>query len=269
MASVRIQFVPCRQPWFWVLVLATFLGWLALLGGGDSGGMASICSATSSWWIQGRVGGVGHLAILPFHTIAFAWFGMIIAMMMPLLFEPIRALRWRTFTSLRNSLSVLFGAGYILVWMLIGPLLLTLSAAISLLGEIGVGVALGAALIWQLSPVKQWSLNRCHRQPIPPASGGGAFWGSFKLGVSHGLYCVVACWALMLISLVSPKWHMPIMIGTALFVFAERLQPSASPEWGWHGIGRAMRIAKLLIVNKIFLYRISCATRPGSIVHLP
>lgn len=106
---------------------------------------------------------------------------MIIAMMMPLLFEPIRALRWRTFTSLRNSLSVLFGAGYILVWMLIGPLLLTLSAAISLLGEIGVGVALGAALIWQLSPVKQWSLNRCHRQPIPPASGGGAFWAPLSL----------------------------------------------------------------------------------------
>jgi predicted metal-binding membrane protein len=107
---------------------------------------------------------------------------------------------------------------------------------------VGGGRAAAAAMAWQVSPGKQWCLNRCHRQPSLAAFGAAADRDALEFGLTNGLACVGACWALMFLPLFAGDGHFVMMLAVALFVFAERLESPAPPAWRWRGAGKALRI---------------------------
>jgi predicted metal-binding membrane protein len=105
------------------------------------------------------------------------------------------------------------------------------------------GLALITAILWQVSPTKQWCLNRCHRRPHFAAFGAAADRDAFDFGLTNGASCVGSCWALMLLTLLIGQGQILGMIAVTLFVFAERLESPARLKWRWRGPGRALRIA--------------------------
>ena len=56
-----------------------------------------------------------------------------------------------------------------------------------------------------------------------------------RVGFHHGLYCVACCWGLMLMLLVLGMTSVPLMIGIAVVIAAEKLLPD--PTIVAQGIG--------------------------------
>jgi predicted metal-binding membrane protein len=168
------------------------------------------------------------------HFVAVAWALMLLAMMPVLLAQPIahilrttRRRRWiRTFVG--------FGAGYALVWMLVGPVFMALSRAVVGLAEDQLHAGLTAALLalaWSASPWHQRALNRGHRVRNLAVFGWRADRDAVAYGVVHGTWCVASCWAWMLVPLVLHVHHMTVMVLVTAIMLVERLAPPAWPVW--------------------------------------
>src|SRR5262249_45685145 len=137
-----------------------------------------------------------HLALVLNSStqLASGWTLMVAAMMSPLLVAPLRHVRDRSFTRRRTRAMLLFVAGYTAVWMIAGaglqaPALAARWGASAPLVYFGGTVV---AILWQISPAKQWCLNRCHRRPHVAAFGAAADRDAFKFGVRNGVSCAGA-----------------------------------------------------------------------------
>jgi predicted metal-binding membrane protein len=104
------------------------------------------------------------------------------------------------------------------------------------------GLAIAVALLWQISPAKQWCLNRCHQRPQLEAFGFAADFDAFSFGVRNGAACAGACWALMLPMLLIGQGQLPAMVAVTLFGFVESLEDPAPLAWRWRGTAKALRI---------------------------
>jgi len=131
---------------------------------------------------------------------------------------------------------LLFLAGYMGVWMAAAaaplPMILASSALIPRPG-LSLGAAAAVATLWQLTPAKQWCLNRCHNRPSLAAFGAAANRDVWVFGLTQGIACVGARWALMGISMLmmsTPAGHLVGMAAVAVFTFAERLERPAPLE---------------------------------------
>jgi predicted metal-binding membrane protein len=167
--------------------------------------------------------------------------------MLPVLAAPLRHVRDRSLARRRGRAMLLFVLGYFAVWMAAGALLqglaLTARSLVPLpLAGFGLAFAIAIAIIWQVSPAKQWCLNRCHRRPQLAAFGLAADRDAFNFGLTSGASCTGACWALMLMMLLAGEGQLLAMIAVTLLVFAERLEAPAPLTWRWRGTGKAMRI---------------------------
>jgi predicted metal-binding membrane protein len=92
------------------------------------------------------------------------------------------------------------------------------------------GVAIVAAGIYQLTPLKDVCLRHC-RSPIHFLAHGwrdGAR-GAFRMGFTHGLYCVGCCWGLMLVLFTLGVMSLFWMAVIAGLIFAEKILPRG--EW--------------------------------------
>jgi predicted metal-binding membrane protein len=177
--------------------------------------------------------------------LAAGWALMIAAMMSPLLITPLRHVQERSFAKRRARATLLFATGYIAVWMAAGLGLQAAALAVRWAEPaplVGVGLATVVALLWQVSPAKQWCLNRCHRRPHLAAFGAAADRGALGYGLANGVSCVGACWALMLLPLFMVQAHLLAMAAVTLFIQAERLENPSPLAWRWRGPGRALRI---------------------------
>ncbi len=188
------------------------------------------------------------LALNPPASLAAGWALMLAAMMVPLLIAPVRHIRDRSFAQRRIRAIVLFVAMYGAIWMAAGVMLLAFALAVRLVvpgSSVPVALALAAmiALVWQLSPVKQRCLNRCHAQPALAAFGPAADIGALRFGLTHGIWCVGSCWVLMLLPMLVSGGHVAAMAAVALWLFAERLDSPMPPRWRFRVPGKAVRIA--------------------------
>jgi predicted metal-binding membrane protein len=177
--------------------------------------------------------------------LASGWALMIVAMMLPLVIAPLRHVRDRSFARRRMRAMLIFVAGYLAVWMAagIGLQAMALAARWAVPAPLlCLGVAAAVAMGWQVSPAKQWCLNRCHRRPHLAAFGAAADRDAFDFGLTNGASCVAACWALMLLTLVVERGHLLGMVAVTLFVLAERLENPAPLAWRWCGPGKALPI---------------------------
>jgi predicted metal-binding membrane protein len=131
----------------------------------------------------------------------------------------------------------IFAAAYLLAWTgfsAAATLLQALLEAASLMtpamtvASSGLSaLALVAAGVYQLTPLKQTCLSKC-RNPLEffvthwRADRGGAF----RMGLEHGTYCVGCCWVLMLLLFVAGVMNLAWVALIAAFVFAEKLLPA-------------------------------------------
>jgi predicted metal-binding membrane protein len=158
---------------------------------------------------------------------------------------PIRYLRVRSFTHRRVRSTALFVLGYGVPWMVAGCALLATELLLQIVVPRSSWPAVAVllmALVWQFSPLKQHSLNRCHAHTELAAFGAAADRDAVRFGILHGMWCAVSCWALMLFPMLLPQGHMIAMAGVTLFVACERLEQPSQPCWRWRGVGKAARI---------------------------
>ncbi|HEY2383967.1 MAG TPA: DUF2182 domain-containing protein [Terriglobia bacterium] len=129
-----------------------------------------------------------------------------------------------------------FFGGYVLIWtgfsllatvaqwLLDRAAMLTpaMSSANALLGA-GVLIACG---VYQWSSLKDQCLKHC-QSPMHFIQQHGGFrsapFASLQLGISHGLYCVGCCWALMALLFIGGVMNVLWVASIAVFVLAEKV----------------------------------------------
>jgi predicted metal-binding membrane protein len=134
---------------------------------------------------------------------------------------------------------VLFGTGYLLVWIgfSIAAALAQwalheaamLSPAMAMASPRLGAVILIAAGIYQLTPVKGACLTHC-RTPLGFLMG---HWrdgvtGAIGMGLKHGAYCLGCCWALMLVLFVVGVMNLAWVAALTILVLVEKIGPAGA-----------------------------------------
>jgi predicted metal-binding membrane protein len=157
---------------------------------------------------------------------------MLLAMMPVLLAQPITHIIRSSRTRHRTSLLLSFAAGYTSMWMAAEPIMTAASSALGRMldGASATAVAVLVALAWTASPWHQRSLNRGHRPKNLAVFGWRAYSDAFAYGLDHGVWCIAACWAWMLVPLVSGHSGVAMLVVTFVML-AERLAAPGAPRW--------------------------------------
>jgi predicted metal-binding membrane protein len=185
------------------------------------------------------------LAMNPISSLTAGWALMLVALMSPTLITPTRHVLKSSFKRRRARSVTLFLVGYAAVWMAAGGVLLGATLMLSLLmprsylPAVGVGVI---ALVWQCSPVKQRCLNRGHNHSELAAFGVAADRDALRFGVTHGVWCVGSCWALMLFPMLLAQGHFAGMAAVTYVMTSERLEQPRPLSWRLRFPGKLMRI---------------------------
>ena len=216
------------------IALGAGLAWLVLALGSLEIAVPALCTGKLLWPAPS-----GDLLafVVAFNSpgrLAFGWATMVAAMMAPLLGGLVVHVRERSLTRSRPGCVTALACGFAAAWMLAGFLLIGLAVTLQLSStswRATLAGVLAVALIWQISPIKQLALNRCHARPMFAAFGIAAYRDCLLIGVRAGCWCVASCWALMLVALVVPAFHLPVMAAVALLVWAERLEPPRRAGW--------------------------------------
>lgn len=219
------------------------MGWVMLTAGYRGTTLLELCAAAT-----GRPGANVlpplelTLLLNPIPALAFGWFAMLVAMMPPLLREPIEYLAARGLRGWRAGQITAFLTGYMAVWLVAGAIIVPASLLMSQHGPTALAAALALAGLWHCSPLRQRSLNRCHRLPSLGACGPAALADSLRWGASQGVWCVLGCWAIMLLVTLCGDWHLPAMAVATIWLAAERLERPRPAGWGWQWPRKALRL---------------------------
>ena len=168
------------------------------------------------------------------------WVAMMVAMMFPtaapmiLTFARVhenKRLQGRPFVP-----TWVFVSSYLVVWTVFGVIAFGVAIGLEGLadrsgwvsdnaGRIGGGVIVLAGL-YQLSPLKRACLTKC-RTPLSFILGSwrDGHWGSFRMGLEHGTYCLGCCWLLFVILFPLGMMNVGAMALITLLIFAEKSTP--------------------------------------------
>ncbi|KMN81474.1 hypothetical protein VK98_13375 [Chromobacterium sp. LK11] len=217
----------------WPLRCASLLGWLGLIALERQLAAPGYCGV----WVPSRPGGgwealLGALWLNPPTLLLPSWLLMLLAMMSPLLADPLRLLWLRSLARKRAQILALFLGGYALVWLaaglplhLLGLALLTFSPA----PWLAFAAACAAAWLWQTSSLRRHCLQACHRQARLPAFGWPAATAALRYGFAAGGWCVASCGIWMLPPLLAGPGHLPLMAAIGLWLLLERRRPDIPP----------------------------------------
>ncbi|ANK88275.1 hypothetical protein AMC83_PD00028 (plasmid) [Rhizobium phaseoli] len=239
---------PAVREWrrgFAPLALAAGSAWIPLAVGGDSTSMPTICSAAFVWSTPSPKTYAFFFSYVSPLQLIVSWAMMVMAMMLPTLSVPLRHVRERSFWRVRPWAELLFVVSYLGTWMVAGIALLGVAITLRLASTssaLPLVACLIIAFIWQISPWKQVALNRCHRRPSLAAFPPAAYENVLAWGMTHGLWCIASCWGLMLLPLLAPSHHLPLMAIVAVYIWAERLEPACAPRWQFRVPSRAIRL---------------------------
>ena len=183
------------------------------------------------------------------------WWSMMMAMMLPSAAPAIlcfAAIRKKFDNNNTKPVTLLaFVAGYLSLWggfsvaavtlQLVARPYLAMSMMMATTNTVIGGGLLVLAGLYQLSPLKTACLSKCQTPLFYLARN----WregrmGAFKLGLSHGLYCLGCCWVLMALLFYGGVMELRWIVGLAIYVAAEKLLPLGS---------NLARIAGLILVG--------------------
>ncbi len=162
--------------------------------------------------------------------------GLMLAAMMPLLLvAPLRYVRRCSAPRARAAQSCGFVIGYALIWIAALPLFLVATLSLRSLtgGGVSLIVVLAAALMWSASPYQRYVLNRAHRSPRISLRGWRGFGDTLRFGLSHGALCLCACWAWMLVPMMTGpgQLHVIAMILVSAVIVTERMTQNGPTVW--------------------------------------
>jgi predicted metal-binding membrane protein len=181
-----------------------------------------------------------HAAAPGFAALTAMWVGMMAAMMTPTAWPWLRAFQQVAAPArgLRRAVSTLsFASGYLTAWTVYAIAAAALQLLLSRSGSLSPDAALSpvlsatvliAAGAFQFTAWKAACLAHC-RNPLTfllarwrngPAAG-------YRLGLSHGWYCVGCCWALMATAFAVGLTNVAWMVALAIIVFAEQVTARA------------------------------------------
>ena len=195
--------------------------------------MASDMTASSPMAMDGMAGMGGEAMTLG--AFVLAWLAMMTAMMFPAI-SPVVKLYGRAAAAGRVAPLPFFVTGYIAVWTAIGlpayfawrALMDPIAEARPWAGRVA-GVVLLAAAVWQLTPLKSVCLRHC-RSPMSFFLRFGAnvarSLGALRMGVTHGLFCLGCCWALMAVLVALGTMNLAWMAALALLILLEKNAPA-------------------------------------------
>lgn len=159
------------------------------------------------------------------------WTTMMVAMMFPTIAPIVLLHRLVMRRQARGLLpTVTFALGYLAMWSIAGVVPLTALLAFRRIshGSTWIELAAGGVLViaggYQFTRWKQTCLRAC-RTPLTFLSThdfGTGLHGTFRAGVSHGLYCLGCCWALMAVLLVVGLMNLTWMVGIAMIFLVEK-----------------------------------------------
>ncbi len=226
---------------FWVLFsLAglTLLAWLYLMHIAADMPGTSMADMPGMEMSDGMMPAHPQGALLQVALSAVMWAVMMVGMMLPsaipmiLLFAAVQRKN-----STRPRLAVaIFLSAYLLVWggfsvvaaalqtLLTNTLLL--SPSLALTSTWGAGLFLLVAGLYELSPLKGRCLDQCRG----PVSFIASHWrpgrtGAFRMGVTHGAYCLGCCWALMLLLFVGGVMSLVWVAVLSAVVLVQKVAP--------------------------------------------
>jgi len=205
------------QPPWPPLVVVTLFGWGATIACGQAPAMSALCVAAGSWYERGPRAVEAALFLASPAQIGAAWLLMLVAMMTPLVADPLQHL-W-----CRKPAIVVFLACYFGIWLSMAPILIGIALLLDVAdGLAGMPAGLSAAVLalaWQATPWKRACLDRCRRRPGLDAVGDVS---ALRDGIAQGGWCVGACWALMLVPLAAGQAHLPAMALVSAIMIGER-----------------------------------------------
>jgi predicted metal-binding membrane protein len=185
-----------------------------------------------------------------------AWVVMMAAMMLPSV-APTVALYARMTRERSPRSPLLFAAGYMVVWSLVGAAAFVLAVAgKELAGDVlswhragrwVAGATLLGAAAYELTPLKDACLGKC-RSPLGFLLGSwrDGWTGAIGMGARHAVWCFGCCWALMLslfaLGLMSIAW----MAFVAGLIAAEKILP-------WHRVATFGTAAILAVLGVLLL----------------
>jgi predicted metal-binding membrane protein len=206
--------------WTWVVALAR-----------DMYGPMTGASA----WMMPMVWDGPHLLLL-WAMWAVMMAGMMLPSAAPMLLLLGRAARHRD--GARAAAPRVYGmaAGYLLIWTafsvvatllqraLGGALLLT--PMMEPATPVAAAAILAIAGAYQFAPLKRACLQAC-RSPIALLARG---WrpgvaGAIRMGITHGVYCLGCCWALMLLLFAGGVMNLAVILALTLWVIVEKTAP--------------------------------------------
>ena len=188
-----------------------------------------------------------HWSFTPWWGSATGWALMLAAMMAPLLIPALRHAFARSLPRRRGRAVALVTVAYAATWTAGGAALVSLADGIGALTVSpypALAAGLAVAMLWQATPLKQRCLNRRARHPPLAAFGRAADVDALRLGYAHAVWCFGTCWALMLVPLLVPQWHLGLMVVVTLWVWSEQLERPAVPGWRLRAPVRALRLAR-------------------------
>jgi predicted metal-binding membrane protein len=163
-----------------------------------------------------------------------AWVAMMAAMMFPAVLPVVR-LYARAAATNQAAPVVVFVAGYIVLWGLVGiPAYIAWSRLHEPLmagspwgGRVAGAVGLAAGL-YQLTPLKSVCLRHC-RSPLSFFMRHGKHLdrptGAFVAGVRHGVFCIGCCWMLMALLIAFGAMQLVWMLIFAVLILLEKSAP--------------------------------------------
>ncbi|HYW70721.1 MAG TPA: DUF2182 domain-containing protein [Pyrinomonadaceae bacterium] len=243
------------------ILVVSGIAWMVLLLNSGSSTLAH-CVVTDSGASSASLRML--LQMNPPSSLAAGWAIMLVAMMSLTLITPISHIVARSFSHRRLRAIALFILGYAAIWMAAGGVLLSARLALTLLfGQsylpaIAVGIV---ALVWQCSPIKQRCLNRNHNHRELAAFGLAADWDVLNFGITHGVWCVGSCWALMLFPMMLPAGHLAAMAAVTFLMISERLEEPQPLGWRLSLRGKLMRI----IIAQTYIRLQRRSSRAGSL----
>jgi predicted metal-binding membrane protein len=198
---------------------------------------ALVACAAAAWLLtlqqSASMTGMGGMAMLGAGLFLIIWVVMMVAMMFPsitpMVLTHARIVRSRGEGALPT---VAFVAGFLVVWSAAGLIPLgmiqllgsSVAAPISAwLPRLG-GAVVVLAGVYQFTPLKEACLRTC-RSPlgfILTHDFGGGRSAAARAGISHGLYCLGCCWAIMAVLAVVGLMNLAWMAVFAVLFFLEK-----------------------------------------------
>jgi predicted metal-binding membrane protein len=209
----------------WPIVALSAAAWVLVIGFDHTVLVPYLCSSNAAAGWSGASALAATLSVNAWAGQALSWFVMLLAMMLPLLWQPLSHVWDRSLAERRKRAVVLFLGGYFGLWMLAVALLTLAAVALRIAtgsAAIALTIAAGVAVLWQTTPLKARFLNSCHAIRPLPAFGLAAEFGSFRYGMQIAFPCIAACWAIMLLPLAGDAGHTIIMAIAAGWMLSER-----------------------------------------------